>query len=64
MAAGASAACPAGLAAGCTSPAGRSADPTTAPTTAPANHAPPFDTVVVVMLENRSFDHLLGWLPG
>jgi phospholipase C len=21
----------------------------------------PFDTVVVVMLENRSFDHLLGW---
>jgi phospholipase C len=25
---------------------------------------PPFDTVVVVMMENRSFDHLLGWLPG
>jgi len=24
----------------------------------------PFDTVVVLMLENRSFDHLLGWLPG
>src|SRR5690242_2730141 len=24
----------------------------------------PFDTVVVVMMENRSFDHLLGWLPG
>jgi len=22
----------------------------------------PFDTVVVVMMENRSFDHLLGWL--
>ncbi len=21
----------------------------------------PFDTVVVVMMENRSFDHLLGW---
>ena len=24
----------------------------------------PFDTVIVFMLENRSFDHLLGWLPG
>jgi len=24
----------------------------------------PFDTVVVVMMENRSFDHFLGWLPG
>ena len=24
----------------------------------------PFDTVVVVMMENRSFDSLLGWLPG
>jgi phospholipase C len=23
--------------------------------------AAPFDTVVVVMMENRSFDHLLGW---
>jgi len=23
----------------------------------------PFDTVVVLMMENRSFDHLLGWLP-
>src|SRR5207248_5329345 len=22
------------------------------------------DHVVVVMMENRSFDHLLGWLPG
>lgn len=29
----------------------------------PANEAP-FDTVVVLMMENRSFDHLLGWLPG
>jgi phospholipase C len=27
---------------------------------APAAQAP-FDTVVVVMMENRSFDHLLGW---
>ena len=24
----------------------------------------PIDTFVVVMMENRSFDHLLGWLPG
>lgn len=24
----------------------------------------PFDTVVVVMMENRSFDSVLGWLPG
>ena len=24
----------------------------------------PFDHVVVVMMENRSFDHFLGWLPG
>src|ERR1700719_1020923 len=22
------------------------------------------DHVIVVMMENRSFDHLLGWLPG
>src|SRR5437764_5643427 len=26
--------------------------------------AAPFDHVVVLMFENRSFDHLLGWLPG
>jgi phospholipase C len=25
---------------------------------------PAFDHVVVVMMENRSFDHFLGWLPG
>lgn len=24
----------------------------------------PFDTVVILMMENRSFDHLLGWMPG
>jgi phospholipase C len=24
----------------------------------------PFDTIVVLMMENRSFDHALGWLPG
>src|SRR3982751_2905831 len=22
------------------------------------------DHVIVVMMENRSFDHILGWLPG
>jgi phospholipase C len=26
--------------------------------------AAPFEHVVVLMMENRSFDHLLGWLPG
>jgi len=30
----------------------------------PAPADAPFDTVVVLMLENRSFDHVLGWLPG
>jgi len=30
----------------------------------PAPAEAPFDTVVVLMMENRSFDHLLGWLPG
>ena len=29
----------------------------------PAPHAP-IDTVVVVMMENRSFDHYFGWLPS
>lgn len=24
----------------------------------------PFDTVVVLIMENRSFDHFLGWMPG
>ena len=27
----------------------------------PAAHAP-IDTIVIVMMENRSFDHWLGWL--
>ena len=30
----------------------------------PAPADAPFDTVVVLMMENRSFDHVLGWLPG
>ena len=31
---------------------------------APAATVPRLDHVVVVMMENLSFDHLLGWLPG
>src|SRR3954453_22884090 len=34
------------------------------PTTLPAGHDAPFDHVVLLMMENRSFDHLLGWVPG
>jgi phospholipase C len=30
----------------------------------PEPSAAPFDTVVVLMMENRSFDHVFGWLPG
>lgn len=40
-----------------------SAKPTHADVLAHPSTAP-FDTVVVVMMENRSFDALLGWLPG
>jgi len=34
------------------------------PIALPPPHEAPFDTVVVLMMENRSFDHVLGWLPG
>lgn len=54
-----------GLAAlsGCSSSSNRrSASPAPRPLPKPADA--PFDTVVVLMLENRSFDHLLGWVPG
>jgi phospholipase C len=30
----------------------------------PAPEASQIEHIVVVMMENRSFDHLLGWLPG
>src|SRR5262245_44695029 len=30
----------------------------------PAPRASGIDHIVVVMMENRSFDHFLGWLPG
>ena len=32
--------------------------------TLPPPEAAGFEHVVVVMMENRSFDHFLGWLPG
>ena len=35
-----------------------------ASTTLPAPAASGIEHVVVVMMENRSFDHFLGWLPG
>jgi len=35
---------------------------TRAPIPSPRNL--PLDTIVVLMMENRSFDHYLGWLPG
>ncbi len=38
----------------------RTAPPATSRPVAPAT----FDHVVVVCMENRSFDHFLGWLPG
>ena len=37
-------------------------DPATVQIPSPRNL--PIDTIVVLMMENRSFDHYLGWLPG
>ena len=34
------------------------------PSVLPASNSVPIDTIVVVMMENRSYDHYLGWLPG
>jgi phospholipase C len=34
------------------------------PALPPTGANAPFDHVVVCMMENRSFDHFLGWLPG
>jgi phospholipase C len=34
------------------------------PTTLPQPNASGIDHIVVVVMENRSFDHFLGWLPG
>jgi phospholipase C len=44
-------------------PKARARRPGTTATLPSPDHAP-FDVVVVLMMENRSFDHLLGWLPG
>lgn len=38
--------------------------PASAATTLPAPETSGIDHVVVVMMENRSFDHYWGWLPG
>jgi phospholipase C len=43
---------------------GSTATTALAPGVLPAPADAPFDTVVVLMQENRSFDHMLGWLPG
>src|SRR5690242_17324122 len=37
---------------------------TTSTTALPAPAASGIDHIVVVMMENRSFDHFMGWLPG
>ena len=53
-----------------TSSGGSGKDPAKSTTTAQQRQAlpdpdkAPFDHVVIVMMENRSFDSLLGWLPG
>ena len=56
-------------AAACSSDSTSTSAPGTTPETGAGGGLPdpseaPFDTVVVLMMENRSFDHLLGWLPG
>jgi phospholipase C len=43
---------------------GSTAPGTTVPAPLPKPEDAPFDTVVVLMMENRSFDHMLGWFPG
>lgn len=57
-----------GLAAGALATAGgvleSRASATVGPSTLPAPGKSGIDHVVVVMMENRSFDHFLGWLPG
>ena len=48
-----------------TTAGGTTTEPVTAGTVGLPNPADaPFDTVVILMMENRSFDHFLGWLPG
>ena len=54
----------AALLSACSSGAKRRPAPRVTPSTLPGAAHAPFDTVVVLTMENRSFDHLLGWLPG
>ena len=55
----------AAAAVGITACGGSDSTPTTVSRRAlPAPDDAPFDTVVILMMENRSFDHFLGWLPG
>jgi phospholipase C len=51
-----------GLGAGCA--AATTADFYRRPAALPRPEQPGIDHIVVVMMENRSFDHYLGWLPG
>ena len=44
--------------------AGRAGASAPAPSRLPAPASSGIDHIVVVMMENRSFDHFLGWLPG
>ena len=60
------AAASAGLAFGCTEQATRMLSPTIRTKSSDVLGSSPtngFDHVIVVMMENRSFDHLLGWVP-
>lgn len=57
----------AATAGGCSSSSDDPSSPTTGPTKTTGLPDPkdaPFDTVVVLMMENRSFDHMLGWMEG
>lgn len=47
---------------GCGDDDGATSDPEAAPLPRPEDSG--IEHVVVVMMENRSFDHYLGWLPG
>jgi phospholipase C len=38
--------------------------PLSAPGAVPVQGKSPIDHIVVVMMENRSFDHFMGWMPN
>ena len=55
----------AGTAAATTLAAGSAFQPAAAaPSTLPAPADSGIEHIIVVMMENRSFDHFLGWMPG